>query len=740
MPIAEEIAKELQDKIEDAFSNINTYSSQKIGEILVSIKDRLKSSPEAFNLLTTAGKEALKKLEEKALETGSILSMALGKSIDKIVERLPELGEVGAKAFSVLYLSTQEVSSGYKKLGDEISSVSRLQTEHTNKYIELITKQMPKGMGEFSSNIMKGMLSQAEAAKNAESSLYNYYRLSGMGAEISQRFGSNLEFSADRARGFSQHLYNVANEIRTTSQNVAEWATALRVIPGIENQIITLSTGQKISATGMAMQVAAQYGLSAADAAAKLKTSYENFGLSADESVQVLSLMGAVMDQTKIPMTYIDNIISSSRENFKSYGDSADGAANMVLGLGRALKETGTAPAVMRDMLNNITGAISKLDVGTKAFLATQSGFGSGLSGAFKFDKLMVEGKIDEAYKMMEETIRKQMGGRIYTLDEASTNEAAAQQYQKQTSLMQQFGLIKDSGEAARLSKAWREGTSVPASVDRSQSMEQDFLRGQQRSERYDTAIRELNNTTELLLSEQNSHSLELIQVSMGSKGLLKEMLDRSSSLGAGSTLDKSFGQVSGVPSEQRIASLTAQQAATGMATAGSTGSAILDVFKDPKILNILQESLAELPVVGKTAAEQIDNLRTSLNDMSEKAKEAAEKTIKFSTEIKEASSFNEQMDIITDAFRKLRLSPESEPTTPSSPKPADVVTRENNQSNQQNANTPWIQGQAAGPLRGEFTVNIKYPNGFTEQQQVEIANIAYDADQRGTSTGVKHA
>jgi hypothetical protein len=735
----EDVAKEISSQLEDALSKADELGAQKIGQILNTIREKFKSSPEIFNLLTAAAKSAFKKLEEIAKESGSVLFNALGSSIDKIIDKLPELGSAGIKAFSVLYLSTQEVSAGYKKIGDEISSVSRIQTDNTNKYIDLITKQMPKGLGDFSSSIMKGMISQAEAAKNAESSLYNYYRLSGMGSEISQRFGESLEFSADRARGFSEHLYKVANEIRTTSQNVAEWAVALRVIPGIENEIITLGTSEVISATGVAMQVAAQYGLSAADAANKLKTSWENFGLSGKDAIQVLSLMGAVMDQTGIPMAYVDNIISTSRENFKSYGDSADGAANMVLGLGSALKETGTAPAVMRDMLNNITGAISKLDVGTKAFLATQAGFGSGLSGAFKFDKLMVEGKIDEAYKMMEDTIRKQMGGKIYTLDEASTNEAAAQQYQKQTSLMQQFGLIKDSGEAARLSKAWREGTSVPASIDKSTAMEQDFSRGQARSERYDTALRDLNNNTEMLLSEQNRYSLQIMQSSIGTHGVLKQMLDESQKLGAGSTLDKSTNEVAGVSSEEIMGRSVAKQGATALAVAGGVGTFVSDSLKDSEFLNVLKESIAELPGIGAVAAEQITNLQGALSEMSDKAHELTEKAIRISNNINRAASFNEQVGVIKEEFGKLRLAPNTETSSPSVPKPADVVREENNRQSQQNpqAQTPWIVGQNTMPIRGEITVNLKYPDGFTESQQAKIANISYTSDVNGTMTGV---
>jgi uncharacterized phage infection (PIP) family protein YhgE len=148
MSETEDLAKAVEKEISDTLSNISNLSSQQITEFINKIKNKLQSSPDLFNALSASAKTAFDKIKEIAIDTGSTLLSSLGSSIDKIVDKLPELGEVGVKAISALYLSTQELSSGYKKIGEGITSVSRISTEHSSRYIDFVTKQMPKALGE----------------------------------------------------------------------------------------------------------------------------------------------------------------------------------------------------------------------------------------------------------------------------------------------------------------------------------------------------------------------------------------------------------------------------------------------------------------------------------------------------------------------------------------------------------------------------------------------------------------
>ena len=132
---------------------------------------------------------------------------------------------------------------------------------------------------------------------------------------------------------------------------------------------------------------------------------------------------------------------------------------------------------------------------------------------------MISEGKLDEVAKMAEDSLKKQMGGKIVSQQEASQSEQAAAQYQKQLMLVRQGPLgqfAQDEQSAMKLVESFSKGAKIDGKelkplVDKNTLLEQTMKTGQQIQDTTNSRLNALNNTMQML-----THDISKTQAESG--------------------------------------------------------------------------------------------------------------------------------------------------------------------------------------------------------------------------------
>ena len=131
-------------------------------------------------------------------------------------------------------------------------------------------------------------------------------------------------------------------------------------------------------------------------------------------------------------------------------------------GFGTALKDSGIGPEGIAELVGNVTGVISKLDVAQRAFVSGQTGGAGGLAGGYELAYQMQEGNADEVGNKVMETLKNMMGGNLVTLDDARKDSGAAAQMAKQVQMLTSgpLAIAGNEGQAFKIIEAMSKGTS----------------------------------------------------------------------------------------------------------------------------------------------------------------------------------------------------------------------------------------------------------------------------------------
>lgn len=187
----------------------------------------------------------------------------------------------------------------------------------------------------------------------------------------------------------------------------------------------------------------------------------ENYNLRGKDALEYVAKMTEANQKLQIGMASSEAFAHRNAEAFKMLSDNAD---NSYLSLDRmvdSFRATGLSTKQSVDLIGNMTSGLSQLSVAQKSFLSSQTGGPGGLRGAFQIERMIREGKTNEVMEKVEENIRKQFGGKIFSQQEASESDYAASQFLRQRELLKSGALgIRASGDAdaTRILEAFKNG------------------------------------------------------------------------------------------------------------------------------------------------------------------------------------------------------------------------------------------------------------------------------------------
>jgi hypothetical protein len=328
-------------------------------------------------------------------------------------------------------------------------------------------------------SVGKTMMEHADNAIKLERSYLSLGAKSGELGEIFTRSGDgfknlNAVMSEQRAM-----IDSVAAATNHSIGEVEKYYMEIGKLPGGLKETVTGLDG---TARGMTMlqgaiNVARGTGQDFTGVVTDLNSAFTNYGLTGEKALTFTARISELSSNLKIRMEDVRAGILATAQAFKGLADTGEAANRMAEGAAKifnqyvgALKETGLTGQDAISILTNMETQVKNLTLAQKGFLSAQTGGAGGLRGAFQIEQMMREGDIEGVMDKVRKQMEGQLG-KIVTVQEAASSEAAAAQLTRQIMILKQGplgGMAKTDQDAMRLLeglKGMQEGKGAPAEL-----------------------------------------------------------------------------------------------------------------------------------------------------------------------------------------------------------------------------------------------------------------------------------
>jgi len=359
-----------------------------------------------------------------------------------------------------------DVSQGSASIQDSLGELGKFTGKVQEAFKSLATSGGPLGKAaSMVANNFKEVFAATERVQDMER---GFLSLGAVTGNLGQVFEETGELSGEFDGNMAQFTKNIMDASQATGVGVGKLSQAVKElgqIPGALDAVVGTGSGNATELVAVT-QVAAATGKDLKVVIGEMTKAYSDLGLKGQEAINYLSTIATASDGLHIPLDVTTNSINKLSTAYAFLTNNTDGAVKAFSKFVPALQDVGLSPQQATQMFDKMAESIKGLDVGTKAFLAQRSGVGSGLQGAFKIDKMVKDGKIDEVMNMMQKNLQRQIGSNVVTLDQASESSQAASQYQRQLSYLKSsafgsmLGTDKDADDkASKLFEAMKKGS-----------------------------------------------------------------------------------------------------------------------------------------------------------------------------------------------------------------------------------------------------------------------------------------
>lgn len=319
-----------------------------------------------------------------------------------------------------------------------------------------------KSMGDattYMTNLIESKIQAVQIDKElAEQTIINAGKIGDLNTLIVDGT-NNFDNITKKIEDTRRELKNLSNTTGVSEQNLATLYSSISRLPrsfdetgkaidnfSVKSTSVLRDTGagvtdaasQQERLLGAFTQVAAGSGLSLSEVYNKVQGAMKNYNLSVENSLTYVAKESQASNLLGVSIDTVGKYMDDVSQKFGELGNNTDASTKLFETFESRLTQTGLSAEKAANIVTTFTDRIAGLDVAQRSFISQQSGGPGGLAGGFHITKLIQEGKLDEVAKMAEDTLKKQMGGRLTTLAEAESSEAGARQYQKQLMMLRQ--------------------------------------------------------------------------------------------------------------------------------------------------------------------------------------------------------------------------------------------------------------------------------------------------------------
>lgn len=474
---------------------------KKLGETFDTVSKNFQEANNSWSKFNTLSKNTTDAMSILATGMSHVTAGVFGAS------KAFEAFKVGSSA------SISDVSSQYTVFTDNLSKITP-NIKLPPALQGLINKAKDLGSGYFAA---------AASAQKFKTELLGMYASTGQLNQLLGENGDQLANVDQKMAAMAVEFGNLSTITGYSTEQVAGFAAELGKIPGALQPYEDMKDKTHKASTEMtmldaSMKLASGTGRSYSDVVHNLTTAYDLLNLKGTDALKYHALISEASNKLGMRFDDTREYTQSLAQSFKYFGDNTEGALKVLNRFAPALNASNLSMQASKDLVKEMVSGIEHLTIGTKAFLSARSGGPGGLMGAFQIDKLVREGKLDEVMSMLEKNLKRQMGGRIVTADQAAESPQAAATYMKQLSLVQSGafgGLVKSEAQAQKLFEAMSKGTNATEALKTGSEALNDTLdKG--------TLIQ---NEQKNILSEINSQLTTLISVSAVNAKLSEEQV-----------------------------------------------------------------------------------------------------------------------------------------------------------------------------------------------------------------------
>lgn len=474
---------------------------------------------------STATKAVLSELSETF---GSLQKMSkyVSTSLDKI--GIKDVGMATVSAIGAMTKMLPEASKAFGDLGKAGGMAGRDMTESL-KGMQPWLEKMPGGKAFMA--FAGPMAESASAGINLQKSLIGLYAASGNLNKLLTDSGGKFKDLNVVSAAYADSLYRVTSATGASSAQVNSLIQGLQNIPGIldEQNIQARAASNSMSNMVAILRVQAATGMSTAAMTENLNFAYETLNLKGQGALEVLAQMSEVSKDSGLPLQAVSKYVQDTGHAFKFFGDNTQTAMASLSRLLPGLKDAKIGYGAIREILSNVTASMADLNVGQRAFISGQSGGPGGLQGSFKMLHDLSTNKGADVFKQMETAFKRNLGGPMVTLQEASQSQGAAAQFQKQLSMLQAMGMKGDEKMLAKISDAFAKPETLTG-VDKEAALKNALGRGEDFQERTATGMDLANSYLErmsMLMAIQNSITARTFLGTEGGKGPMADMVKK---------------------------------------------------------------------------------------------------------------------------------------------------------------------------------------------------------------------
>lgn len=460
----------------------------------------------------------------------------LGGFLDKFKVTLEENQDAAIGLASALAAMKIDLPQGaFSALSKDIQGAN-MAVESFNK-LNAIKNVLPKEIQDAVDKF-KNLAGSVDTIRNVENQLMKLQIQSGDLGPALKSFGDNLQGLDQHVTNFGAKMKFVANATGTTTEETTRFAMGLMQAPGLLNEVTNLvgASGEKLDLMSAALKVARAVGIDHNAVQEMMVKQNYNFNSSGEKTIEIISRMHQAVSASGVPFELLRKSVDSISESFKFFGNQSQAAITIMTNLGPALRDSGLGPAAIQELVNGVAGAVKELNIAQKAFISVQTGGVGGLQGAFQIEQSMREGKLDEVVQKTFDTIQKQFGGPIVTLEEAANDQQAAAQLVKQTAMLRAGPLgsiVKSDQEAYRLLEAFKTGGAggaVTALATPEEAVNETLKAGEEIQKRQETILTKIGNEAEHMsqLIAQQVYLQSRSLVGAGGEGRMAEFLRES--------------------------------------------------------------------------------------------------------------------------------------------------------------------------------------------------------------------
>jgi len=491
-----------------------TESVKNVGAAIQTMTKDISESSEHLKGLIS-GFEALHNISlDHAIQGLFGLNKGLSESAIKVAE------------FYAAMSGKMPISDTLQAAGDQAKVTTASLVETANSINDHFAKIGNKAGQEFM-QVVKNISAVAEPAKRFEESMTAMQISSGNLNKFLQEVGSNFEGLPRYAQKFSDVTTSVGNATGMTSAEVAKYAMQLGKIPGALEQTIKSYESGAAGTTILqgAITVATAAGVSHSDVIEEMSKKYRIFNTSGEDVLKQFSRMAQVSRDVNMPMDLVKGAVERTSQEFKYLGDNTLASINILERFGSSL-EGKLGVGAISELASNVISSMNKLDTAQSAFLSKSSGGPGGLRGAAQIEQLKSEGRTDEIFDMVKQSLNKQFGGKIVTREEAAQDEKAAGQYYKQVQLLTQgpTKMASSSAEAAALLQMMKEDKGYDKSKTGDKALKETMELGQDIQKRHLDQLLLIRNSVSAIANSVAIRQYDNVRSMTGSEGPAKSM------------------------------------------------------------------------------------------------------------------------------------------------------------------------------------------------------------------------